>query len=66
MPRNPVAHAARMFLTVLAVATADFALAKWAGLDGRPWSVVLSAAVATAALVATWCLVVTSRKAISR
>ena len=38
-----------IFLIVLAVATPVFALAKWAGLDGRPWGVVLSAAVVTAA-----------------
>jgi hypothetical protein len=66
MPQTPVARATRIFLIVLAVATPVFALAKWAGLDGRPWVVVLSAAVVTAALVATWCLVATSRKAASR
>jgi hypothetical protein len=66
MPQTPVARATRIFLIVLAVAIPVFALAKWAGLDGRPWVVVLSAAVVTAALVATWRLVVTSRKAASR
>ena len=66
MPLTPVARAARIFLFVLTVATPVFALAKWAGLDGRPWSVVLSAAVVTAVLVATWRLVVTSRKAQSQ
>jgi hypothetical protein len=66
MPQTPVARASRIFLIVVAVATPMFALAKWAGLDGRPWSVVVSAAVVTAALVATWRLVVTSRKAASR
>ena len=66
MPQTPFTRAARIFLVVLAVATPVFALAKWAGLDGRPWGVVLSAAVVTAALVATWRLVVTSRKVPSR
>ena len=46
---------------MLAVAIPVFVVAKWAGLDGRPWSVVLTAAVATAALVATWRLVVIAK-----
>jgi hypothetical protein len=66
MPQTPVARATRILLIVVATATPVFALAKWAGLDGRPWGAVLSAAVVTAALVATWRLVVTSRKAASR
>ncbi len=66
MLQTPVVRATRIFLIVLAVATPVFALGKWAGLDGRPWGVVLSAAVVTAALAATWRLVVTLRKAPSR
>ena len=66
MPETPVARAARIFLIALAVAILGFTLAKWAGLDGRPWIDVLSAAVVTAALVAMWRLVAGSHKAISR
>ena len=60
---TPVVRAARSFLIVLAVTIPVFVVAKWAGLDGRPWTVVLTAAVATAALVATWRLVVIAKAA---
>ncbi len=63
MNPTPVVRAARSFLVVLAVAIPVFAVAKWVGLDGRPWSGVLTAAVAIAALVATWRLVVTAKAA---
>lgn len=66
MSRNPPTRSAQVFLVALAVAAADFALAKWAGWDGRSWAVVLSAAFVTATLVAMWSLVANSLKAAER
>jgi hypothetical protein len=63
MSRHPPTRSAQVFLVSLAVAAADFALAKWAGWDGRSWPVVLSAAVVTATLIAMWSLVANSLKA---
>ena len=66
MSPYPPARAAQMFLISLALAAPDFALAKLVGWDERSWHVVLSAAVVTALLIATWSLVSTSLKAISQ
>lgn len=64
LAKIPVAYAVR-FLVAPAVA-ALFVLAKLTGIDGRSWSVVLSAALATAALVVTWRLVANSSNGTSR
>lgn len=66
MTQTPASHAARTFFAALAVTAPIFAVVKLTGLDERPWSVVLSAAVVTAALVATWRLVASSIRATSR
>lgn len=66
MSPHPPVRAAQMFLISLAVAAPDFALAKLVGWDERSWHVVLSAAVVTAALIATWSLASNSMKAISK
>jgi hypothetical protein len=63
MSRHPPIRSAQVFLVSLTIAAADFALAKWAGWDGRSWPVVLSAAVVTATLIAMWSLVANSLKA---
>jgi 4-amino-4-deoxy-L-arabinose transferase-like glycosyltransferase len=64
LAKIPVAYAVR-FLVAPAVA-ALFVLAKLTGIDGRSWSVVLSAALGTAGLVVTWRLVADSSNGTSR
>lgn len=65
MSRHPPTRSAQVFLLALALAAADFALAKLAGWDGRSWPVVLSAAFVTATLIALWSLVAGSLEAVA-
>jgi hypothetical protein len=65
MSTDPPVRAAQVFVVALALASADFTLAKWVGFDHRSWHVVLSAAVVTAVLIALSSLVANSLKATS-